>query len=343
MIIVSSDLQNKFEDEYIINLIIPTSSNIVKVNPEKFFELDKNLVKNSKLIIIYSPSSKEINEEIDSFLNEVNLPYVLIHLSDENLEGENKHYKNADFVLRSYFDPRVRKRENFTIPLGFQNGYLSKKDVLIKHKRKYIWSFFGQIYSTRTNMINSLKSLNPHYLHITEGFMSSDALSPKNIIRIYEETIFAPCPFGFINPDSFRIMEVLEYGCIPIVQKFNKLDYYKYIFGDHPFIVVKNWKEAPDIISHYLSNPQLLKEKQIEVSKWYKNFKNQLEQDMNNLFEGKIDLITSKQFIYQNQKGLNYLRNFAFFYWFKLRKKSWFIIISKFMYKVKKFIKRIFE
>ena len=64
------------------------------------------------------------------------------------------------------------------------------------------------------------------------------------ICKIYSNTKFAPCPFGYVNPDTFRIMESLESGCIPIVLKFRSLDYYQNIFGDHPFILVNDWTEA---------------------------------------------------------------------------------------------------
>ena len=120
MIIVSSDFQNKFENEYIEKVIIPTSENIIKVNTKQFFDLDENIVNNSKLIVVYSPSYEKIYQEIDNFLKKINITYSLIHLSDEGLEGENEHYKNAEFVLRSYFDPRIKKKSVLQFLLDFK-------------------------------------------------------------------------------------------------------------------------------------------------------------------------------------------------------------------------------
>ena len=187
-------------------------------------------------------------------------------------------------------------------------------------------------------MINNLEPFKPYFLHNTQGFMTKDALETKEIIKIYNETIFAPCPYGFINPDTFRIMETLEYGCIPIVQKFNNLDYYKYIFGDHPFIIVKNWNEVGEVINHYLKNADLLKKKQFEVQNWYKNFKFQLERDLSELFDGNLELINSMQFNYQNQRILNIFRNLTFIYWFVVRRNKLYIAFSKFIYKTKKLL-----
>ena len=100
-------------------------------------------------------------------------------------------------------------------------------------------------------MLNNLLNFKPSFLHVTEKFMSDNSIPSMKAKEIYMGSWFAPCPFGYINPDTFRIMEVLEAGCIPIVQKMPFIDYYKYIFGDHPFIVIKNWKEINKIISNY--------------------------------------------------------------------------------------------
>ena len=54
--------------------------------------------------------------------------------------------------------------------------------------------------------------------------------------------------------------------------------------GDHPFIVVKNWKEINEIIRKYTSNPDSLELKQKEVFEWYKNFKIKLSKDTEKYF-----------------------------------------------------------
>ena len=128
--------------------------------------------------------------------------------------------------LRSYFDPFSNNKNIFTIPVGYQNGFENNTEFNVqkKVKRKFLWSFFGQIYSTRENMINELENIKPNYLHRTSSFMSSDIVSPEEVKAAYENSIFSPCPYGYLNPDSFRIMESLESGCIPIVKKFLFID-----------------------------------------------------------------------------------------------------------------------
>ena len=124
MIIIKSDLQNNFEDEYIENLIVPYSNNVIKTNPRDFLNLDKSIIEKSKIIIIYSPSSKEIFNEINSLLNSISYKYYLIHLSDENLEGPYNHYDKAEAVFRSYFNPKLNQKNCYTFLLVFKMDFL---------------------------------------------------------------------------------------------------------------------------------------------------------------------------------------------------------------------------
>ena len=340
MIIIRSKKQSKFEQNFIENFLIDKVDKNIFVDPKQYFKLGLESIKNKELLIIYQPGNEDIYIEVNDFLKKLNSNYILIHLSDETLEGKNLHYKNAKVILRSYFDPFSNNKNIFTIPVGYQNGFENTTEFNVqKHmKRKFVWSFFGQIYSTRENMIKELENIKPNYLHRTSSFMSSDIVSPEEIKTVYENSIFSPCPYGYLNPDSFRIMESLESGCIPIVQKFLFIDYYKLIFGDHPFIVLNKWKSVEKEITNLLSNPKALEKKQEEVWKWYKNFKIDLKRDILSIYKGETEELKSKQFIYQKNFLTIFLIKIAFFYWFIIRKNSIFIKINRLLYKYKKII-----
>lgn len=339
MIIVKSKYQSDFENDYIAELILSFNKNLKIVTPDEFFELDKTTQNKSKVLIVYSPGDEKVFLEIDNFIEKIPNKYSLIHLSDETLTDPICHYEGADIILRSYFNPKIKYLNCFTIPVGYQNGY--QNSIEIKTERLYTWSFLGQIYSTRKHMLINLLNFKPSFLHVTEKFMSNSSIPSMKAKEIYMDSWFAPCPFGYINPDTFRIMEVLEAGCVPIVQKMPFIDYYKYIFGDHPFIVVKNWKEINKIISNYTSNPDSLESKQKEVFDWYKNFKIELSKDTENILLNNSDNLDSKQFSYQKQIGLNVVRNFIFFYWFNLKRDNKVIKIQKMIKKLKKFLKTL--
>jgi len=337
-IIVRSEHQSDFESHYINELIIPKVKKI-NVNTEEFFDLEQKLIKDSKIIIICSPGNQKVKKDINNFIIKFDSNYTLIHLSDESLIEKDYHYEKADLVIRSYFNPSIKHKNAYTIPVGYQNGFYSSQKSDNKKNKKLKWVFFGQIYSTRNNMINELTSIKPNYVFETKNFFSSKNLNVSEMQSIYGKAIFAPSPFGFLNPDTFRIMESLESGCIPIVQKFMFIDYYKYVFGNHPFIVIKKWKEAPEIINNFMMNEAKLKMKQKEISEWYKIFKHNLSKDLSNLIENKNEPLSSKQFTYQKQNLMNLFRRLVFFYWFKFRKYYLFIKLSKFIYRLKRRLK----
>ena len=334
MYFVYSDKQNLFEIEYIEEILLSRVSNVKKITIENF----KNKNINENIIIYYSDSEKEISDEIRLFLKNFNNNYFLIHISDEALTHDLSVYKNADYIFRGYYNPFISTKKCFTIPIGFQSGFLTRNNFEIK-KRNIVWSFFGQFYSDRVNMLNNLISIKPNIFYKLDTFMNKDALGVKCLEKCYSNTIFAPCPNGFSNPDSFRIMEVLENGCIPIVKKFVFIDYFKFVFGDHPFILVNKWEDAEKIINNYLSNPEKLKNKQLEIENWYKIFKDKLSGDIKGIIEDENLNLISQQKIYQKKGHLNLLVLFNYYYYFILRKKSYFIKISKTIYKAKEKIK----
>ena len=66
-IIVRSEHQSDFESHYINELIIPKIKKI-NVNTEEFFDLEKKLIKDSKIIVIYSPGNQKVKKDIDDFI-----------------------------------------------------------------------------------------------------------------------------------------------------------------------------------------------------------------------------------------------------------------------------------
>ena len=116
-------------------------------------------------------------------------------------------------ILRNYFNPFIFKNI-FTIPLGFQSGFLINRNFNESDLEDVIFGHSLAKYIRMKNMIKELKSINNHFIHQTNRFNSEDGINAKDLKEIYLNTIFAPCPFGYINADTFRVMEVLESGCI---------------------------------------------------------------------------------------------------------------------------------
>ena len=190
-------------------------------------------------------------------------------------------------------------------------------------------------------MLDQLSTIEPNKQFKVNSFMGNNSLKVTDLRKVYSDSIFAPCPFGFGNPDTFRIMEVLESGCIPIVKKFTFIDYFKFVFGNHPFLVVKNWSEAPELIDLYMNNEDMLQEKGKEIEIWYKNFKSNLSNDVYNVIQKNNLNFSSNQKFIQDKGRFNIMVLFTFFYYFSLRKHNIFIKMSKLIYIFKKKIKVI--
>ncbi len=269
--------------------------------------IEKILFKKTKPnLVIYSGDldSKVISQDV-------------LHLSDEALRENYNGIGAKNIILRTYFNPLLSNKNIFTLPLGFQSGYLEKDSVFGKRK-KYRWTFIGQTKSHRQIMVNTFEGVKPNYLHFTNGWNSKDNLSVESVKKIYKQTIFVLCPFGNVNPDSFRIMEALESGCIPVVIKFYNLDYYRYIFGDYPFILGDNWDDAKRKVLFLMKDELLLKNKQKEVEEWYKHYKQKLSNDVVNILKRK-GRIESEQFNYQSEAKADWWIKVIFWYHFKFK------------------------
>lgn len=283
--------QTDFEREYIEKILF---SNI-KFNNVIFDGKFSVLMENA--IVILSQNEFSANERIVNYLNKLNNP-VLLHLSGENLFPPQIIYSSASSIIRSYFDPRLKSSNIFSIPLGFKSGFMNQKSV-INTERNLMWFFAGQIKSDRSIMLSVLEQMKPNFFYLTDSWESDKALSVSQMITYFTRSIFAPCPFGNINPDTFRVMESLEHGAIPVCIKFKGYDYFKFIFGDHPFILGEDWNDAFEKMKKLLGNSQKLIAKQKFVREWYQEFKNNLQLDIEQILNGTKENLVSQQFKYQ--------------------------------------------
>jgi len=302
-----------FEFEYIDKILFS------KITHQNFFDYGNLNLIHDNAIIVYSDDSRRISKQLRDYFKK-SKDCILLHLSNESLDHKTDYYKGARFVFRSYWNPFSNYQNTFAIPLGFKAGLLNKnKEELIDYNRSYIWSFCGQIKSHRLEMKRVLQNVEPYYIHTTSGWSSDDQLSVESMADIYKQSVFIPCPFGNINPDSFRIMESLEYGCIPVCIKFKGIDYYKYIYGDHPFIIGNTWQECLEAMNHFLSNSELLLQKQLEIRNWYSRFINNLSDDIASIVAGNKTELKSVQFKYQKKAGLDLLLKVKFYVEFNRR------------------------
>jgi hypothetical protein len=120
-------------------------------------------------------------------------------------------------------------------------------------------------------------------LHLlsSNGFSSGYKVGPY--AAIMEESVFAPCPAGN-SPETIRLYDALECGCIPISLDYAFLKSPNALaeFGLPPFAILSSWDQLPAFLQkmkHKISsNPAEIQKMQDDCTTWWQNYKNNIAQ-----------------------------------------------------------------
>jgi hypothetical protein len=122
-----------------------------------------------------------------------------------------------------------------------------------KSTRPLDWYFAGQItHARRVACAEQLRKLPNGDLLETSGFWQG--YDREQYYHFFSHAKIIPCPSGPTTPDSFRVWEALEFGCLPIVDgtcpKFAyPHGYWKYVLGHTPpFPIIYDWADLPRIM-----------------------------------------------------------------------------------------------
>jgi len=235
---------------------------------------ESELEKNDYLLIIDS----NVVNKIDFYdkLKLICSKIYLIHLGDET--GINDHseiYKNCNYVWRTFCSNTYFKNQKVScIPLGYKSGVVINEEV---KNRAYKWSFIGTAHkSSRHDLLFQLSEIKPSYLFKTKKF-NNDILEIKDMNKVLSSSEFLPCPNGFVHPETYRLYEALESGCIPIVE--NAFKYYDRLFPGNPFLKVDMWSEAKVIINSWKKEQIITKQEECNI--WWRKFKKNLQDTFN--------------------------------------------------------------
>lgn len=135
------------------------------------------------------------------------------------------------------------------------------------------WMFAGQVtHKRREQMAEQLREMEDGRLVETEGF--TEGLEPKKYFKEISLASVVPCPAGPVSPDSFRLFEALEAGCVPIAD--NKSEqrsegFWELVFGQRPpFPVIDEWEHLPEVMADTLTNWPYLVNRTQAFWRWYK-------------------------------------------------------------------------
>jgi hypothetical protein len=143
------------------------------------------------------------------------------------------------------------------------NGYPTGVEVFSKYEkqaaeRKLDWFFSGQITHLRRELcFQGIRDCPRGLFNATRGF--TQGFPHEDYYAFMTSAKVIPCPSGAVMPDSFRVAEALEAGCIPVADGYSPradypAGYWKYVLGEEPpFPIIEDWTNFPSILNKLLS------------------------------------------------------------------------------------------
>tara|TARA_Y100000590_G_C15528274_1_gene942151 strand:+ start:135 stop:1025 length:891 start_codon:yes stop_codon:yes gene_type:complete len=235
---------------------------------------ETKIEKNDILIVI--DSSIEEKSKLYLNLNLICSKVFLFHLGDEGGSYDvSSVYNSCSYVWRTFCSNKYFNNDRVKcIPIGYKSGVLNKE----KTTREYKWAFTGTPHKTsRHDLLFQLSNTKPSFCYKTQQF-DKNIISVDKMSEILSSTQFMPCPNGFVHPETYRLYEALECGCIPIVE--SAYSYYDRLFPNNPFVKINRWAEAKPIIESW--DKTQIHKKQEECKLWWQKCKNQIQNSIKN-------------------------------------------------------------
>lgn len=189
---------------------------------------------------------------------------LLVSIGDE---GSGQHLEWIDHPKSSIwvFDPKPGKHDNFhRLPAG---PLQSCQQFLLQFPSKEKprdWFFSGSVRDAAWDAAI-------HSLPVERGGLCPYHLGQKEYIQCLTAAKIVPCRPSWTSPETCRLYDALEAGCIPIVgvypsenppghrwwrdSGFDWLHYWEYIFGERPpFPIIENAAELESVFQNTLDN-----------------------------------------------------------------------------------------
>ena len=241
---------------------------------------DTTQVRNS-VIIYLELTGADLNyiRDLKSRGNEV----VLFQMGDEYGHKSREAYDLCDAVIRNYFFEEVFQDGRwagkvFWSPNGFKSGVGPRDPAKLKPTtdRSYLASFMGWLsnngsyHNERALFQSQIEACQPNlFVNPSAGF--SGGFNVGLYGTVLESSIFCPCPAGN-SPETIRLYDVLEMGCIPISLRHEFLDS-PFALGGVPFPIIEKWEDLPAFLTEQSqirqTQPQRLLDLQRTCIEWW--------------------------------------------------------------------------
>lgn len=212
-------------------------------------------------------------------IGEINILLAQLHWVVVIVSGDEESVFPVDKLIHPNITIWVQTPDSNHPPVGHYVGDMlpphcqeqaSKSPVQARH-RPLNFFFSGQVtHPERRACRDALRSIQDQGTIVeTPGFTLG--LPYPEYISYLASSKVAPCPSGPFTPDTFRLFESLECGCIPVTLTH---PYWSLLFnGDIPWPTIDSWADFPDklrdILSNYPSNAN-------HIFSWWQQYKRTL-------------------------------------------------------------------
>ena len=224
-----------------------------------------------------SPDIRVLNDQIRCF------QWVMLFVIGD--EGSGLHLEWIDHSKCSIwvFDAKPGKHDHFHhLPAGPLQQVRDQVSKLTGNKQ-YEWSWSGSVRDI--NWDAAIRAL-PH-----GGIYHAHHLSYEDYAQLLADSKVVPCRPSWTSPETCRVYDALEMGCIPIVGiypgenppghywwrdlGYDWSQYWKYIFGEvPPFPVIQNFQDLGWVVREELNT--WTPAKALKIQKWWTDYKKRL-------------------------------------------------------------------
>lgn len=153
------------------------------------------------------------------------------------------------------------------------NGYAPgvERFTWVQSHRRHLWSFMGQVnHGERLELFEALLRRPTHegIAFRSDGFGSGMPHETYLIEMVNSKVV--PCPGGWHTPDTFRLWEALEMGCVPVTL-IRHDPYFESVLGDFPWTRLGSWSDL-DVLFDNLVWPW----DGIKCSSWWQGYRRKL-------------------------------------------------------------------
>lgn len=237
----------------------------------------------------------QINVDLIRHIKSLGKKVVLYHMGGEYLNKDISAYAECDLVIRNYYFSSIINPTNLGgrvmwAPNGFRTGVGPRQKQALKKtfERQSLASFLGWI-NNAASFNNERASFagaaancgNSLYVMPSNGFAGGYNVGLYSAIM--EDTVFAPCPSGN-NPETIRLYDALELGCIPISlsHEFLISEDALGLIGAVPFPLLETWEGLPKFLEKMKgiaqSNPGEISALQEKCINWWAEYKQAIRQ-----------------------------------------------------------------